>query len=423
MISWERFMDILALHRQGLSLREISDKLGIHRNTVTKYVRQGQAPKYRKVKRKQSILTPYLQLIDQWLEQDNFRATWIYQQIKNLGYEGGYDTVKHHVRKVKERYRRKAYIRFETVPGLQGQMDWADFQVSNPGGDPISLYLFLLILGFSRAMYAELLPVCTLQAFMDAHIRGLHYLGGIPLEMLYDNMKHVVTGRSHGKAVFNVEFDHFARHYGFKPILCPPYSPWVKGKVERPVDYIRESFWRGYRFTTIEQANADLLSWLNNTANCRVHKTHHQRVAVRWQQELASLTPCPQTDYDTAIKLYRKVYKDCMVSYNASHYQVPPDVVGKKILLKIKDGTIGFFDDDRQLAAYSICDQKNGWVTDEAITDQIRQHRQKQRRNPYHRPKAKATRGLVDGSLFPQVFYRPLSVYDQFAQGGGPWNN
>ena len=87
MISWERFMDILALHRQGLSLREISDKLGMHRNTVTKYIRQGHPPKYRKVKRSQSILSPYLQLIDQWLEQDNFRATWIYQQIKNLAHE------------------------------------------------------------------------------------------------------------------------------------------------------------------------------------------------------------------------------------------------------------------------------------------------------------------------------------------------
>ena len=122
MVTWERFMDILALHRQGLSLREISDKLGIHRKTVTKYVNQGHPPKYRKVKRNESILTPYLDLIDQWLEQDNFRASWIFHQIKNLGYGGGYDTVKNHVRKVKARYQHKAYLRFETVPGLQGQM-------------------------------------------------------------------------------------------------------------------------------------------------------------------------------------------------------------------------------------------------------------------------------------------------------------
>jgi transposase len=157
MISWERYMDILALRRQGLSLRKISDMLGIHRGTVTKYVNQGHPPNYKKTKRKESILTPYLQLIDEWLSQDNYRASWIYHQIKNLGYEGGYDTVKHHVRKVKERYRRKAFIRFETVPGLQGQMDWAYFQVVEPAGTT-TLYLFLLVLGFCRAMYAELVP-------------------------------------------------------------------------------------------------------------------------------------------------------------------------------------------------------------------------------------------------------------------------
>jgi transposase len=196
MVSWEQFMDILALRRQGFSLREISGKLGIHRKTVTKYLTLGNAPKYQKVKRDESILAPYLQLIDEWLAQDNYRASWIYHQIKNLGYAGGYDTVKNHVRKVKANNQRKAFIRFETVPGLQGQMDWADFQVTEPAGTSM-LYLFLLVLGFSRAMYAELVPSCTLQFFLDVHIRAFKYLGGIPLEVLYDNMKHVVNGLRH----------------------------------------------------------------------------------------------------------------------------------------------------------------------------------------------------------------------------------
>jgi transposase len=128
-------------------------------------------PAHNKVKQKESILTPYRLLIDEWLAQDNYRASWIYHQIKNLGYAGGYDTVKNHVRNVKERYQRKAFIRFETVPGLQGQMDWADFQIAD-GAGTCTLYLFLFVLGFSRAMYAELVPSCTLQYFMDVHMRA-----------------------------------------------------------------------------------------------------------------------------------------------------------------------------------------------------------------------------------------------------------
>lgn len=420
MISWEQYMDILALRRQGFSLREISAKLGRHRNTVTKYITNQGPPTYKKVNRKESILAPYVQLIDQWLEQDNYRGTWIYNQIKNLGYAGGYDTVKNHVRKIKERNQRKAFIRFETVPGLQGQMDWADFQVAD-GADTSTVYLFLFVLGFSRAMYAEFVPICTLEALMDAHIHTFHYLGGVPLEVLYDNMKHVVVGRSQNKVMFNVEFEHFCRHYGFKPVPCPPYSPHVKGKVERPVDYVRESFWRGYRFTSIEQANNDLRIWLSQTANRRVHGTHRQGVDIRWHQELASLKPCPATDYDTSIKVYRKVYKDCMISYNASHYQVPPDVIGKKVLLKIKNGLIRFYDDDRLVASYAVSTDKGSWITDPAIIEQI--HRQRVCQRKYGRVKAKATRGLVNASLYPQVLYRPLSVYEQLAAGGGPWTN
>lgn len=136
MIAMEVFMDIIALRRQGCSLREISRKLGIHRNTVTKYL-NGEKPQYRKFKRKDLI----------------------------LGFGGGYDTVKIYVRKVKAAKHRRAFTRFETIPGLQGQMDWADFKISVPGGKDITLYLFVMVLGFSRAMYAELVTRCCIQAF------------------------------------------------------------------------------------------------------------------------------------------------------------------------------------------------------------------------------------------------------------------
>ena len=293
MIAMEVFMDILSYYRQGFSMRAIARKLGIHRDTVKKYLTRPETPKYHKSNGKESVLAPYHQMIDDWLEQDNYRATWIYQQIQNLGYSGGYDTVKRHVRSVKSRKHRQAYIRFETVPGLQGQVDWADFKVIQPGVRDMTLYLFVLVLGFSRAMYAELFTRCTLQAFLEAHIRAFKYLGGIPFELLYDNLRHVFSGRENGKAIINVEFAHFANHYAFKPVLCSPYSPWVKGKVERPIDYIREGFWRGYAFRTLQEANQDLLYWLSQTANRRTHGTHRQPVDMRWQQELKSLSPIP----------------------------------------------------------------------------------------------------------------------------------
>ena len=424
MIAMEVFMDIISLHRQGFTLRAIARKLGIHRNTVKKYVTDPQTPNYRQSKQKESILSPYSQMIDDWLHQDDYRASWIYQQVKNLGYVGGYDTVKIYVRGIKARNRRQAFLRFETIPGLQGQVDWADFKVVSPGAADMTLFLFILVLGFSRAIYAEFVSQCTLQTFMDAHQRAFKYLGGVPFELLYDNMRHVFAGRKNGKTSINVEFAHFANHCGFKPLLCRPYSPWIKGKVERPIDYIREAFWRGYVYRNLEDANRDLLHWLSETANRRIHGTHRQPVDMRWQQESKSLSPCPP-GYDTSIKVYRTVYKDCMISYNASHYQVPPEAIGQKVLLKIKDGIIRVYDDDRLLITHTESKEKGRWITDPAIIDQIlNQRKEGLSMPPYGRRKGKATRGLLNGSLFPQVLYRPLSVYDKFAQkGGGVWIN
>mgnify|MGYP001817271303 FL=1 len=417
MITTEVFMDIIAMHRQGLSMRSIAKKLGIHRNTVKKHIEGNALPHYRKQKRQESILDPYRQIIDDYLEEDSYQATWILEKLKYMGYTGSYETVRDHVRAVKKQRSRLAYARFETEPGLQAQVDWGDFQIENPDGSSTTRYLFLMILGYSRAMYIEFVRRCTLETFLDCHIRAFHYLQGVPAEILYDNMKQVVIGRDKGKAVFNTEFLHFAHHYSFTPKACPPYSPWVKGKAERPMDYVRQRFWRGYRYTTLEKLNKDAADWLNETANRRRHGTHRQPIHERWQQEISLLTPLPLAAYDTSVKVFRKVYKDCQISYNCNRYLVPHQMVGKKVMLKIKHNRVNIYDDNVLLVSYHESQGKHELIGNRLFYDQLKRDQQQVGRK-YGRKKGKATRGLTTKSLFPQVQYRPLSVYERVAQGG-----
>lgn len=117
MISTEAFMDIFAFHRQGHSELWIAKKLGIHRNTFRKCIAQRKQPQYRKVKRRESILSAYHHIIRDWLEQGDFRATWIFDKIKGLGYTGRCDTMRYFVRDVKEQKTQLANIRFETQQG------------------------------------------------------------------------------------------------------------------------------------------------------------------------------------------------------------------------------------------------------------------------------------------------------------------
>jgi transposase len=422
MINTEVFMDILALHRQGYSMRWIAKKLGIHRNTVKKYITEKKQPHYQMQRKRESILRPFHQVIRDWLGQDNFRATWIFDRLKDLGYTGGYDTVRYFVQPIKKQKAKLAFIRFETEPGRQAQMDWADFKVLNDNGTSFFVYLFLLVLGFSRAMFACFVDRCSLQSFMDSHIAAFHYLGGVPVEIFYDNMRHVVICDKIGPRHFNPEFVDFATHYGFSPHTCPPYSPWAKGKVERPIDYIRERFWRGYRFESIEKANADLYYWLESRANKRIHGTHRLPVNQRWHQEATYLGPMPPKDYDTSVKVFRKVYKDCLVSYDTNRYVLPHQVVGKLVMLKIKDNTIRFFHDDQLIATYQAPEGKYRLIGEHRFYEALKRDEDQLKRK-YGRNKGAATRGLINASLFPQVMHRPLADYDRLVEGGASWNN
>lgn len=415
-------MDIIAMQRNGNSIRKIAKVYGIHRGTVKKHLESNGFPQYRKEKRKGSILGPYYQTIKDYLEEDDYQATWIYDRLKRSGYTGGYDTVKIYIRQIKEQKTRLAYVRFETESGLQAQLDWGDFQVQEPDGKTTTLYVFVILLGYSRAMYVEFAERCTLETFMDCHIRAFHFLQGVPAEILYDNMKNVVLGRENGKPVFNLEFLHFAHHYGFQPKAAPPYSPWVKGKVERPLDYIRERFWRGYSYSSLPKANADVLAWLKETANRRIHGTHRRPVGERWEQEIPCLGKLPPGDYDTSLKVFRKVYKDCQLSYNGNRYQVPYQAVGRRVLLKVKDHWIRIYDDQDLLASYPEPEGKGQVIGNPGIYEQLKKDKEQLGRK-YGQGKGKATRGLTNGSLYLDVALRPLSEYERYASGGALWNN
>lgn len=256
-------MDLLLLERKGLSQRQIAKKLGISRNTVKKYMENQGYPEERKYQQRKSLLDPFDDNIAFWLNEDlEYTATWIYDRLCNMDFTGSYEIVKRKVHKIKAEKQRIAFMRFETEPGFQAQVDFGAFQVENADGSIRTLYLFTMILGYSRKIYGELIDRCDLPTFLDCHINAFDYFGGVADEILYDRMKNVYIGKVAGKKKFNSTLLGFALHYGFKPEVSPAYAAWVKGKVERPYKFIREGFWRGYGFICCSTANRDLIRWL-----------------------------------------------------------------------------------------------------------------------------------------------------------------
>lgn len=419
-ITREVFMDIKAMNRDGLSIRKIAKITGLHRKTVKRHLESASLPEYHKKKRKGSILDPYRPMVDAYLEEDDYQASWIFDKLARMGYKGGYTVVKDAVREIKGEKTRIAYVRFETEPAFQAQVDWGDFQIEEPDGSTHTVFAFVVVLGYSRAMYVEFVERRTLEAFMDCHIHAFDYLGGVPKELLYDCMKHVVIKRLVGRPIFNVEFSRFANHYEFHLRLCPPYAPWVKGKVERPMHYLRERFWRGYTYVSLEKANKDVLEWLSETANRRTHGTHWQPVSDRWEKERPLLTSLPPAPYDTSLKVFRPVYDECQLSYNGNRYLVPHRFARKKVMLKIKGNVIRIYHDQELLATYEEPEGKHEIVGDPSIYQALLEDKE-QIRKKYGRQKGKATRGLVTSTLYPEVATRSLEEYERLA--GASWSN
>jgi transposase len=423
MLKLEEILDIHTLRRLGYSHRKIARELGIHRNTVKKYLENPGRIHGSYHYQRSSKLDPYIGNIKAWLDTDPFyTATWIYDHLMPLGFDGSYEIVKRKVRELKEEYQRLAYIRFETEPGYQAQVDFGEFQVVNADGSVDKYYLFSMILGYSRKMYAELIRKCDLPTFLDCHIRAFNYFGGVPQEVLYDRMKNVYIGNIAGKQTFNSSMVSFALHYGFTPKVAPAYAAWVKGKVERPYSFIREGFWRGYGFVSLETANRDLQNWLTQKDE-RVHGTTHEVVSRRFLREQPYLQPLPNQAFDTSYRIYRTVHKDCTIRFEANSYVVPHPLVGKKVILRVKDRTMRVFDNDHFIVAYIIPDGKGHLVQDRRFYEALRQDKAMNARK-YHqsgrRPKGRARQTI--SPLKPlyemDVEIRPINVYDQVCGGG-----
>lgn len=414
-------MDVIDLKRKGLSHRQIAKRLGISRNTVKKYIKDPFSKASKERKPVEGKLTPYVGNINFWLEDDNYQGTWIFDRIKGLGYTGSYETVKKKVREIKQTLQLKAYIAFETIPGQQAQVDFGEFHVVDGSGHVTKLYLFCMIMGYSRKLYAEFITSCDMPTFLDCHIRAFSFFGGIPQEILYDRMRNVYIPKLTGKGKFNDTFMSFALHYGFKPMVAPAYAAWVKGKVERPYSFIRENFWRGYYFTDLKAANHDIYGWLMRQEQ-RIHGTTYERIDKRFEKERPCLSTLPFKDFDTSWRIFRKVRKDCVVRYDCNRYVVSHKLVGQKILLRVKDKILRVFTDNKLLVTYTIPDSKGNLVQDPRFYAELRKDRAMNKRKylqfyPKKGRAHKSTVGLKKMLYDMDVYIRPLSEYQKVAEG------
>jgi transposase len=327
---------ILDLHRQGLSVSAIARQLCIDRKTVRSAIAKGlEPPKYKTRPPRARITDPFEPYLKERLAAyPGLTAVRLWREVKERGYAGGYSVLRDCVRDLRPPRTAGFEVRFETPPGEQAQVDFAHFEVEfadDPGVKRV-VWLFSMVLGYSRLIWGRFVVHQDLQSVLRCHIAALEAIGGAPHEILYDRMKTAVIGEdADGLVVYNRALVDLARHYGFQPRACRPYRPKTKGKVERPFRYIREDFFLGGSFRNLDDLNAQLRHWLDTVANPRVHATTQRVVNEAFAEEKPALKPLPLAPYRTVLKLERRVSHEGMVSIGGNLYSVP-DTTRRRIL-------------------------------------------------------------------------------------------
>jgi transposase len=273
-------MEIHVLKAQDLSERQIARKLGISRNTVTRYLESPAAPRYKMREPRPTKLEPFKGYIETRIAEA--RPDWIpapamLRELRAQGYTGQVRQLQEFMRCCKPAPKDDPVVRFETAPGQQMQ---CDFVVFRRGRDP--LYAFTATLGYSRWRWVRFTPDETAATLVACHHALFEALGGVPKEILYDNAKSVVIkrdGYGEGQHRWNDAFLDMAKLYGFLPRLCRPYCARTKGKVERFHRYLRGNFYVALESRMrasglsidVATPNAEVGMWLRDVGNRRVH--------------------------------------------------------------------------------------------------------------------------------------------------------
>jgi transposase len=336
MISAEQYAQIRRLFfAEHWKVNTIAGELGLHHETVERAI---EADRFVRAARqfRPSLLDPYKPFIDDVLDRHpRLRATRLLEMVKARGYVGGYVPVMRYVRAVRPTAKAEAFLKLSTMPGEQAQVDWGHFGTIQVGNATRSLSCFVLVLSWSRAMFARFTLDQTLETFLRGHALAFERLGGAPRRILYDNLKSVVIERVGEHIRFHPQILECAGHYHFAPVPCAPYRGNEKGKVERTIQYLRHGFFAARRFTSVDDLNGQLTDWIERIAHARAVPGDPTRRAVSAAlvDEQSRLLPLPARrfacDHVRPIASGKQPY----VRFDRNDYSIPHDRIRQTLTL------------------------------------------------------------------------------------------
>lgn len=357
-----------------LNKSQIARELGVDRRTVSKYLDGFHKSPHRS---STNCLTPYLDqirtlLLDPENEQEFAYRRVLWQYLRdNHGYTGSYSNFVHYLNQIPEfqsyfkarsPHSTEAAIRYETERGKQAQLDWKEsMRIRTTDMGWVEVNIFVLLLSFSRFRVYRLSLVKTQDVLFHFLDDAFQTFGGVPKEIVTDNMKTVMdearTRHSSGKV--NGKFQQFADDYGFRVQPCVAATPRTKGKVESPMRILDEL--RAYNGKLSFVEFADLLQRINDRENSRIHPENGRLPLKYLQKERDFLNPLPRKSIRSLYQIHNRrvrVNSSSLFHYKGSQYSVPPEYIGEVVVLQTYDEYIHVYFNTKLIALHPISSQR-----------------------------------------------------------------
>jgi len=332
----------------------IAQQLGVHPDTVKRAIEVERFHRTQQIR--PSILDPYLPFLRERLElHPHLCATRLYQMIRERGYTGSVVQLRRSVARLRPR-QKEAFLRLQVFPADEAQVDWAHFGSVMVGRARRQLSCFVMTLSWSRAIYLEFFFDQTTENFLRGHVHAFEAVCGVPRVILYDNLKSAVKERLGAQIRFNDKLMELASHYHFRPRPVQVRAGNQKGRVERSIRYVRESFWAGRTFTTLEACNRQALAWRDEVAHQRPWPDgKDSTVAQKLEEERPRLMALPLFPFPTERLVEVRARKTIYVRFDLNDYSIPPEGVNRPLTIAASADEVRILDGDKEIARHTRC--------------------------------------------------------------------
>jgi transposase len=354
MISPEREAEILRLHHaEKWPVGTIAAQLGLHHSTVRRVLAQAGLPAGKQMMRP-SIVDPFVPFIVETLAKyPRLRASRLYAMARERGYKGAPDYFRHVVSRYRPKPPAEAFLRLRTLPGEQGQVDWAHFGKQTIGNAVRALWAFVMVLSFSRKIFLRFYFGSAMPAFLHGHVSAFNYFRGVPRELLFDNLKSAVLERTGDAIRFNPTLLELAAHYRFLAKPVAPARGNEKGRVERAIRYVRDSFFAAREWKDIADLNAQALAWCDGQAADRPCPEDRARsVREVFEAEQPRLLALPDDEFPTDEHLPVDIGRTPYARFDLNDYSLPHHYTRCTLEVVASVDTVRILDGDEVVAVH-----------------------------------------------------------------------